>query len=86
MPTKGATPPNYMKNTFVNSHKTLKFMKVFSLESFPLYGSLISTKLSKCKQWRGEGAGRGREGERAGNVDTGLLHCQHCQPFHHNLA
>ena len=26
------------EKTFVNSHKTAKFMKVFSLESFPLYG------------------------------------------------
>ena len=26
------------KKTFANSHKTAKFMKVFSLESFPLYG------------------------------------------------
>ena len=29
---KDTTPP-----TFANSHKTTKFAKVFSLESFPLY-------------------------------------------------
>ena len=32
---KDATPPNF---TFANSHKTAKLAKVFSLESFPLYG------------------------------------------------
>ena len=32
---KDATPPNFAEKTFANSHKT---MKVFSLESFPLYG------------------------------------------------
>ena len=31
---KNATPPN-----FTNSHKTANFTKVFSLESFPLYGT-----------------------------------------------
>ena len=36
------TPPNLAEKTFVNSHKTLKFGKVFSLESFPRYGSLVS--------------------------------------------
>ena len=34
---KDASPPNFMKKTFVNSHKTAKFTKVFSLKSFPLY-------------------------------------------------
>ena len=34
---KDATPPNFAEKTFVNSHKTAKFTKVFSLESFPLY-------------------------------------------------
>ena len=34
--TKGATCPNF---AFANSHKTAKFVKVFSLESFPLYGT-----------------------------------------------
>ena len=31
-------PPNFAEKTFVNSYKTSKFVKVFSLESFPLYG------------------------------------------------
>ena len=31
-------PPNFTEKTFVNSYKTSKFVKVFSLESFPLYG------------------------------------------------
>ena len=34
---KGATPPNFAEKTFANSHKTAKFAKVFSLESFPIY-------------------------------------------------
>ena len=29
--------PNFTEKTFVNSYKTSKFVKVFSLESFPLY-------------------------------------------------
>ena len=33
---KNSTLPNFVK-TFTNSHKTLKFAKVFSLESFPQY-------------------------------------------------
>ena len=36
--TKNATPPNFMEKTSTNGHKTLKFTKVFSLESFLLYG------------------------------------------------
>ena len=35
---KNATRPNFMEKTSANGHKTLKFMKVFSLESFLLYG------------------------------------------------
>ena len=35
---KDATHPNFMEKTFANSHKTTKFAKVFSLESFLLYG------------------------------------------------
>ena len=31
--------PNFTEKTFANSHKTTKFAKVFSLESFPLYSS-----------------------------------------------
>ena len=34
---KDTMPPNFMEKTFTNSHKTLKFPKDFSLESFPLY-------------------------------------------------
>jgi len=30
-------PPNFVEKTFVNSHKTAEFTKIFSLESFPLY-------------------------------------------------
>ena len=36
---KNATCPNFVKKTFANSHKTSKFGKVFSLESFPLYST-----------------------------------------------
>ena len=32
-----ATPPNFTETTFADSHKTAKFTKVFSLESFLLY-------------------------------------------------
>ena len=39
VPPMDATPPNFMKKTFPNSHKTSKFVKVFSLESFLLYGN-----------------------------------------------
>ena len=38
VPPKDATPPNFTEKTFTNSHKTVKFAKVFSLESFTLYG------------------------------------------------
>ena len=34
--------PNFAEKTFVNSYKTSKFTKAFSLESFLLYG--IQTK------------------------------------------
>ena len=37
VPPKDITPPHFMEKAFANSHKTLKFTKVFSLESFPLY-------------------------------------------------
>ena len=33
-----ATPPNFTEKTFMNSHKAVKF-EVFSLKSFPLYGT-----------------------------------------------
>ena len=31
--------PHPQKKTYANSHKTAKFTKVFSFESFPLYGT-----------------------------------------------
>ena len=37
-PPKDAMPLNFGEKAFTNSYKTLKFAKVFSLESFPLYG------------------------------------------------
>ena len=36
---KDATPPNFAEKTFMNSHKTAKFVKVFFLKSFPLYST-----------------------------------------------
>ena len=32
--------PNFVEKTFAGDSKTAKFVKVFSLESFPLYGKL----------------------------------------------
>ena len=43
---KDATPQNFVEKTCVNSHKTTKFAKVFSLKSFPLYGVVIQIALS----------------------------------------
>ena len=37
--------PNFVEKIFVYCHKTVKFAKVFSLKSFPLYGSLPVTNL-----------------------------------------
>ena len=37
---KDTTSPNFVEKTFMNSHKTKKFAKVFSLQSFPLHDSL----------------------------------------------
>ena len=37
------------EKTFTNSHKTVKFMKVFSLKSFPLYDILFVLKLSHTR-------------------------------------
>ena len=34
---KDGTPPNFAEKTVANSHKSAKFVKVFSLKSFPLY-------------------------------------------------
>ena len=42
---KNATPLKFHEKTFANSHKTAKFTKVFSLESFPLYGN-------KAREWK----------------------------------
>ena len=39
--TKEYYAPNFTEKTFVNSHKIAKFVKVFSLKSFPLYGNLF---------------------------------------------
>ena len=40
---KGCHAPNFAEETLVYSHKTAKFAKkkVFSLESFPLYGTFV---------------------------------------------
>ena len=51
---KDATPPNFSDKTFANCHKTAKFMKVFSLESFPLYSTytqLHFQALRDCLQY-----------------------------------
>ena len=37
VPPKDATCLNFTEKTFMNSHKTLKFAKVFSLKRFPPY-------------------------------------------------
>ena len=44
---KDTTPPNFAEKTFVNSHKTAKFSKVFFLKSFPLYGILNTNQRTK---------------------------------------
>ena len=41
---KDTTLPNFKEKSFANSHKTAKFAKIFSLESFPLY-NIVWTKL-----------------------------------------
>ena len=48
---KHSMAPNFPDKTFMNSHKTTKFMKVFSLKSFPLYASYqrISHMCKQCK-------------------------------------
>ena len=40
---KDGTPQNFTEKTFMNSHKTSKFTKVFSLESFWLLGLHVLT-------------------------------------------
>ena len=55
-----STPPNFVEKTFTNSYQTAKFTKVFSLKTFPLYGTLVpqaslSTRLGQvvkeCGGW-----------------------------------
>ena len=41
---KDPTPPKFHGENFMNSHKTAKFAKVFSLKSFPLYGTLCEKR------------------------------------------
>ena len=57
---KDSTPPNFVEKTFTNSYQTVKFTKVFSLETFLLYGTLVpqaslSTRLGQvvkeCGGW-----------------------------------
>ena len=40
------TPQNFGEKTFANSHKTAKFAKDFSLESFPLYNTRAVFEMS----------------------------------------
>ena len=44
---KETMPPNFAEKTFVDSHKTVKFAKVFSLENFSLYSSKSMLSLVK---------------------------------------
>ena len=44
---KDTTPQNFVEKTFANSHKTAKFAKVFSLESF-LLNSKPPVPSEKC--------------------------------------
>ena len=39
---KDTKPQNFAEKTFVNSHKTLKFEKVFSLKSFSPYNTMLA--------------------------------------------
>ena len=41
---------NFMEKTFLNSHKTVKITKVFSLESFPLYGTATTSQTTTTSQ------------------------------------
>ena len=45
---KDAMSPNFVEKKFANSYKTLKFAKVFSLESFSLYIQYEILCLTKC--------------------------------------
>ena len=56
MPLKDATLPNFLEKKFVNSHKTAKFVKIFSLESFLLYTVCFLFSLDWAYyQWTGIG-------------------------------
>ena len=56
MPPKDATLPNFLEKNFVNSHKTAKFVKIFSLESFLLYTVCFLFSLDWAYyQWTGIG-------------------------------
>ena len=46
-------PPNFAEKTFTNSHKTAKFAKVFSLESFLLsvYSTVLVTSYCMLMEW-----------------------------------
>ena len=41
---------NFAEKSFTNSHKSVKFAKVFSLECFPLYGSVSNYSTQKTLQ------------------------------------
>ena len=47
--------PNFVEKTFANSHKIVKFAKVFSLESFPLYCKTPRLTLCKPTAWNWAG-------------------------------
>ena len=51
---KDATPPSFAEKTFANRHKTAKFAKVFSLESFPLYSTMCCSLTSRGEGSQGE--------------------------------
>ena len=44
LPHQKCHAPKFAEKTFVNSHKTVKSAKVFSLESFPLYSTCLLYK------------------------------------------
>ena len=47
-----STPPNFVEKTFTNSYQTAKFTKVFSLKTFPLYGTLVPQ--ASLSTWLGQ--------------------------------
>ena len=56
IPPKDVTLPNFLEKNFVNSHKTAKFVKVFSLKSFLLYTVCFLFSLDWAYyQWTGIG-------------------------------